>query len=440
MKKGIYKIVLVLLAVVIAATFCGCTFRDYLNSGNGNNNSAYKQIDDGKYEDSVESAENVSIVVADESSRTKLPLEEAVMKVERTSVMLTTDNNSAGSGVIVNISFIDDGTAWKTDENMVYILTCHHMVEDLGEIVVTIPDETCSYDNADYMFSGKIGAEEPSVYESQGYAVTLVGGDAKSDIALLKLNLAIPAKSQKTLTKDKIVMAEIPPKEGYAVRKGETVFSVGNPTGSLPGSVARGVISYIERQTSVSEIGDMTLMQIDVSTNPGSSGGGLYNLYGELIGITNAGNTNYTNINFAIPCYLSNGNGFVEIAEQLGGTATDANYGYISGRREMFGFTVNGTSGMPVVESVDGTGQAYACGLRERDVIIKVVKNGETYEIEKYEDLTAVLDGIKIGDVLNLTVSRQQKVGGFWNSSTEEVEVTLNPLYVRQIRFCDTGK
>lgn len=438
MMKKISKIVLILAILAIALTaVSGCTFIDlsYKPNGNGGSSSGNYSTEGKNYGDSVSAADGVSIVVSDVEDREEMSFIDAVAKVERTAVMLTT-GNSAGSGVLVNMQFEDDGASWKTDEDMVFILTCHHMVEGLGEIEITIPDENCSYSNNDYIFSGYIGNEEPAVYTERGYAVTLVGGDMTSDIALLKLDLDVAAKSGNKLSKDKLVMAAIPPKDAYSVKKGETVFSIGNPTGNLPGSVAKGIVSYLERQTSVSDIGTMTLMQIDVSTNPGNSGGGLYNLYGELIGITNAGNTSYTNINFAIPCYSSVGNGFVEIAEQLGGTATEDNYGYISGRRERFGFTVSGTTGKPVVQAVESGSLAAGCGMNVSDVITVVTLNGVSHEITTYSEFTEIFEGLKMQDKIVLTVKRKVRTGFMETEKT----VQLNELTVTQYHFCNTGK
>lgn len=439
MKKIFSKIFLVVaitLATIMALS--GCTFIDLsqMTDGNGGNggNSGYNAADE-IYENSETAANGVSIVVADVEGREELSFVDAVKKVERTAVMLTA-GSSAGSGVLVNIKFEEDGVSWKSDENMVFILTCHHMIDGLGEITVTLPDENCSYSNNDYIFNGYIGDSEPSVYTENGYAVTLVGGDMTSDVALLKLNLDIAATSGEKLSKDKIVTAEIPPRDAYSVKKGETVFSIGNPTGGLPGSVAKGIVSYLERKTSVSDIGSMNLMQIDVSTNPGNSGGGLYNLYGELIGITNAGNTNYTNINFAIPCYSSVGTGFVEIAEQLGGTATDVNYGYVSGRREKFGFTVNGSTGQAVVQAIESNSQAANCGMQVGDVITAIKLNGEDKILEKYSDFTEIFEGLEMYDKIVLTVTRKVNSG----FRVTEKSVQLNEMVVRQFHFCNTGK
>ena len=439
------SVVSLILALVIIS---GCSFID---------NSSKTNYGDYTDTDSIISAQSVKFNTTAKTSNIEDAFIEAVEKVDRSSVQILTVNGGAGSGVIVDISVDStgiNGVSWKQDDNIVYIITCHHMVskentfgtEGIGEIEITLPDENYAYDNSDYVFSGYIGNGTPSEYKQQGYAVTLVGGDFESDIALLKLDLSVAAKSGKKLSKDKIGKAQLPDfSTGYKVKKGETVFSIGNPTGAMPGSVARGVVSYLARETSVSEVGNMTLMQIDVSTNPGSSGGGLYNLYGELIGITNAGNTSYTNINFAIPCYLENGNGFAEIAAQLLGTATENNYGYVSGRKIKFGFTVsegtdNGSSYVYVASVSSGSISAKS-GLKQKDTVLSLeVKRGDETVVSKkiatISDFSAVFDKLAAGDSVKLSVERRTE--SYWGRVSMQT-VTVD-MVAEGFLFCNTGK
>jgi S1-C subfamily serine protease len=120
--------------------------------------------------------------------------------------------------------------------------------------------------NSNFTFTGRIGAEK---YNTE---ITLVGGDATSDVALLKLNI-----KGSGITKDNLVKASFTTST-YSPRVGEDVFAIGNPTGLLPGTVSCGTISYINRSANVSEIGEMTLLQLDIDTYHGSSGGALFNL------------------------------------------------------------------------------------------------------------------------------------------------------------------
>ena len=121
-------------------------------------------------------------------------------------------------------------------------------------------------------------------------------------IGVIKINLSKPAKSGKVLSVSKIVKAVIPA-SNYKVTQGETVFAIGNPTGGLPGWLCSGIVASLENSIPVSDIGNMKLMGISAPTNPGNSGGGLFNMYGELIGITNAGNTTMQ-LTLQFPCIL----------------------------------------------------------------------------------------------------------------------------------------
>ena len=147
-----------------------------------------------------------------------------------------TTTTGAGSGVIISA----DG----------YILTCNHVVEGASSIRVTLRDK--------------------SVYDA-----VLVGSDATSDLAVLKIS------SDKALTYVE---------QGHSADlvAGEQVVAIGNPLGLLGGSVTVGYISATERVVQVEEGVVMTLIQTDAAINSGNSGGGLFNLAGELIGIVNS--------------------------------------------------------------------------------------------------------------------------------------------------------
>ena len=432
MKKRLSFLITSFVLVLVFAVSGGCTFVS------GKSPAGF--FDDTERVNSQTVAENVEFAV-ETGSRVKMEDEDAVAKVERSSVAIMMGNGS-GSGVLVDLSFKNTGSdaTWKSSDKYVFIITCHHVVSDMGEITVYIPDQDYNYDNSDYVFKGYIGNRPYSEYEDQGYAVTLVGGDFEADIAILKLNLDIAATSGRKLSADKLVLAKFADFDsGYTVRRGERVFAIGNPTGRLPGSCAFGEVSYLERATGVNEIGDMRLMQISVSTNPGNSGGGLYNLYGELIGITNAGNTEYTDINFAIPCYLSNGNGFMEIGAQLCASATQNNYGYVSGRREKFGFSVqeetaNGNTYVVVSAVTDG-GLAAKAGLKVGDVISSVkINSGETVSVTTTSQFTAEMNKLKIGDSFVLSGVRTVSKG-FWSQQVDfSAELTCKAFW-----FCDTG-
>jgi S1-C subfamily serine protease len=128
-----------------------------------------------------------------------------------------------------------------------YILTNHHVVEKAETLLVTYGGERL-----------------PAIY---------INGDAKSDLALLKL---VRRKEY----------AALPWGDSDALRPGESVTAIGSPLGALANSITTGVISGLERVLPVDD-DSVTggLIQTDAAINRGNSGGALINMRGELVGI-----------------------------------------------------------------------------------------------------------------------------------------------------------
>lgn len=173
-----------------------------------------------------------------------------------TSVNISTDLGS-GSGVVVS----EEG----------YILTCYHVVEGTSEVRVEL-------------------------HSGNQYDAVLVGFDENSDLAVVKI----------TPSKEEPLTAA---KQGISKNLvlGETVIAIGNPLGTLGGTVTHGIISATERRIKFSNSDGsstvMNVLQTDTPINGGNSGGGLFNLKGELVGIVNAKcvKTGVENLGFAIP-------------------------------------------------------------------------------------------------------------------------------------------
>ena len=300
---------------------------------------------------------------------------EAANEVKRANVLVSIANSntiSYGSGVIVDIS----GGLGK---NEYYVMTCHHVIDTGGRITICVPDTNgrnygdFNYDT-NYIFTGEIGSGKQ--VDAQN-SVCLVGGDRDGDIAILKLKVGnrVDANSSPVSIK----MATFPNANSVSISYGEEVFAIGNPEGDLPMTFLHGYISYLERTAMFSSVGIMTnLIQHDCAITHGSSGGGLYNMKGHLIGITNGGSSKSAGLNYAIPYYTyynSTEYGFMYIAKQLIESNNDLNYGYVQGRWDLgisieeSKTTVGGSKVM--IESVDANSLSYS-KIKKGDYITKV--------------------------------------------------------------------
>ena len=268
-------------------------------------------------------------------------------------------SQSAGSGVIIS----EDG----------YIITNNHVVEGAQKVTVT-------------------------TYDGTTYDAKVIGTDAKSDIGVIKvdatgLNAAVIGDSD-------------------ALRVGDTAIVIGNPLGTLGGTVTNGIISATDREMTINNQ-SMTLIQTNAAINNGNSGGGLFDGSGNLVGIVNARDSGMTGsgsmiegLGFAIPINTAfsvaqdlMSNGYVTDRPTIGVGLQTLDQDY----REY-------KAGLYISKIYEG-GAAEAAGLMEGDRIIKA----EGKDISSYTQLTRVLSGKHVGDTMTMTVEREG----------EEIEVTL---------------
>ena len=261
--------------------------------------------------------------------------------------------SGAGSGVIIS----SDG----------YILTCAHVVSGASNITVSIGDKD--------------------------YPATLVGEDTTSDIAVVKVDAT------------GLTPATVGNSDNLKV--GESVMAVGNPLGELGGTVTSGIVSALNRSVSIqgsSSVNTMSLIQMDASVSPGNSGGGLFNMNGELVGIVNAksSDSDAEGLGFAIPV-----NDAVKVAQEL------LENGYVTGRPYLgisyYAVTDAQTAaqlgvnayGVYIVEVVKG-GPADKAGLQAGDRIVSV----DGSEVATQSDLGTLMQDHKAGDTIEITVAR----------------------------------
>ena len=339
-----------------------------LNEGDTENNSTAMVAPDG----SVVLYRAVETVKEDGSDMTLPEIADLVAdSVVEISTEYVSNQNSffsqyvtegAGSGVVIS----QDG----------YIVTNNHVIYNSSSSKV-----------ADTI---KIRLRSGAEYEAK-----LVGRDADSDLAVLKIE-ATDLVAAVWGDSSKLVV-------------GQDIVVVGNPLGELGGTVTNGIISATSREVQVENV-KMTLIQTNAAVNPGNSGGGMFNEKGELIGIINAksSGTGVEGLGFAIPSDDAR-----DVVEQL------LNYGYVKGKvyigvsfyeaNSGYTFYDRGSSVLYVYSVEEGYNDNV---LQSRDIVLSI----EGTEVSSASDVKAILKKCKVGDTLTFSILR--------NKQAMDVEVT----------------
>lgn len=258
------------------------------------------------------------------------------------------ERKSLGSGFVIS----EDG----------YIMTNAHVVKDADEILVRLNDRR------------ELKAE-------------LVGADAKTDVALLKVDA------------DSLPTLEIGNSDRLEV--GEWVAAIGSPFG-FDHSVTAGIVSAINRTIPTDAY--VPFIQTDVAINPGNSGGPLFNLDGEVVGINSqifTRNGGYMGLSFAIPITVA-----MNVADQLKSDGR-VNRGWLGvviqpvsqDLAESFG--LEGPAGA-LIADLDPEGPAARDGLEAGDVILGV--NGQ--EVDRSSTLPRLIGRVSPGEEVELDVMR----------------------------------
>lgn len=269
----------------------------------------------------------------------------------------------AGSGVIIS----EDG----------YIVTNTHVVQNTNNIMVRL-------------------------FNNKEYKATIVGEDVASDLTVIKIDVEGLTPAKFGLSDDLIV--------------GQTVIAIGNPLGELGGTVTSGIISAKDRELTINSQ-SMTLLQFSAAVNPGNSGGGLFNLNGELVGVVNAktSGSEVEGLGFAIPSTYA-----LDIITQLVET------GKVSGRPQL-GVTIVEVQNMNEIYTfvndeiypfLDSTGlyivDSVSPHLFLGDKIIAI----DGASMNTMDDVKKCIDKKAVGDKVEITISRNKKI------VTLEIELT----------------
>lgn len=272
---------------------------------------------------------------------------------------------------IVGIEGFKDGTAgfsWGTGiilaENGI-ILTNTHVIDDCDTAIVVMSD----------------GDE---------YEVKLIGADAISDIAVLKIDA------------ENLPTAVFGKSSGLQV--GDEVAAIGNPLGnSLSLTMTDGIVSAINRNVSYNGR-TMTLLQTNTALNEGNSGGALFNMQGQVIGITNmkmmSSYSSIEGIGFAIPSDTVIGvvNQLISAGEVIGRPSIGISVGAIPENVKIYYEMPDGVYIASVSESSDAQKQ----GILPGDVVIAV----DGTPVSSSDEINDMKNAMSVGDSMVLTIWR----------------------------------
>ena len=275
-------------------------------------------------------------------------------------------NNSSGEGY--TLYGTGSGVIFTTDG---YVITNAHVVQSCTKVSIVVSDK--------YSDEEEIEA-------------ILVGSDSATDLAVLKVSREQPFTAAALGNSDSLSI-------------GQEVCAIGNPAG-LNKTLTNGIVSGLNRYSSEGGY-ELSSIQTNAAINPGNSGGGLFDLYGNVVGIVNSklvstsSSTTLENLGFAIT-----------INEAKPVISDLINFGYVTGRptlgittvavneytAQLYGLAATGL----LVTEIRQDAPVAQSGLRIGDVITAV--NGT--KISSVADVQAITKGMSAGDTITVTVSR----------------------------------
>ncbi len=259
---------------------------------------------------------------------------------------------SLGSGFVIS----EDG----------FVVTNNHVIREADEVEVNFPDGT-SYDAG------------------------VVGTDDKTDLALLKIQPEAP-------------LPFVSFGDSAAARVGDWVLAIGNPFG-LGGSVSAGIISARNRDIKAGPYDDF--LQTDAAINRGNSGGPLFNLDGQVIGVNTAiisPSGGSIGIGFAVPSALAKN--VISQLRQFGETRR----GWLGVRIQEVTQDLAETLGLDaasgaLVASLTPEGPAESAGIQPGDVILRF----DGRDVEEMRDLPRMVAETPVGKTVRVVVFRKGK-------------------------------
>jgi serine protease Do len=253
-----------------------------------------------------------------------------------------------------------------------YVVTNNHVIADADEITVILHDDT------------NLKAE-------------VIGRDGKTDIALLKVKTDKPLNAAAWGDSD-------------TARVGDWVLAIGNPFG-LGGSVTAGILSARQRDINSGPYDDF--LQTDASINRGNSGGPMFNMDGQVIGINTAiysPSGGSIGIGFAIPSAIAK----AVVAELQNEPDHNVHRGWLGVRIQAVTDEIAESLGLDkargaLIASVSENGPAQAAGIQAGDVVLSF----DGREVSDMRRLPRLVAETPVGKTVPVTVWRKRKENTF---------------------------
>ena len=360
-KKAVALLLVLCVLVSGAAGFGGSILASkYYPYGAGSSSSSSSSASKTEYKPEVVTGSKMTVKEINDM------VEDSIVEIRTEGT--TTDSwmqqyitSGAGSGIIIK----ENG----------YIITNNHVIEGSNKIKVTLSND-------------------------KEYDAEVIGTDPSTDIAVIKIS----AKGLKPVTYG----------DSDKLDNGDLAVVIGNPLGELGGTVTAGIISEPVREVNI-EGQNMSLIQTDASINPGNSGGGLFNEYGELVGVIEAksSGSDVEGLGFAVPV-----NTAAEVAKQImsgkfeavGKAFTGMSYGETGsdsgdegGMEDFFSFGEPSVTYVYIAEVISSN--AKKAGFRENDVVLSV----DGQDIDSIDTLKSVIQKHKPGDKVKYEILRGNK-------------------------------
>lgn len=395
-----------------------CALFDIRLDTDGSSSSAGNNGSDGDTVINVEGGDTNNITITSTNEKTALAATKALLST--VSVYCTFQRNSYFNKEEVTAG--GAGVIYKLDKNKgdAYIITNHHVVYD-------------SYASTQNGISNNIRVYLYGM-ENSAYAIPAeyIGGSLAYDIAVLRV------KSSTVLMESKAVAATLADSDKVQIL--DTAIAVGNP--ELEGiSATVGYVNVDSEQIDInvtvgnsSQTINVRVMRTDAAVNGGNSGGGLFNINGEVIGIVNAKNvyTGVESIGYAIPSSLVKkvadniihycASSTLENAYKIILGITTASYEYGVDYDESTGSLKK--LEYAVITSVDGSGLVSGT-LKKNDVLSALSINGRSYEVTRYYHVSEALLDARVGDVIEISVNRDGETVSLAITVTESMLVKV---------------